>query len=263
AIATGAGSAAVPVDALGISSALAISPAQIDFGTAHAPADAAPVSVTITNLTGDTLELRDAVRAGARPGDFTVSGIAGPLAPGASAVATVAYTAPSATISAATLDFATSDPKIPHAVVALSGVAVSTFVTVDRAAVEFGAIQVGDRSGPKTVTLTNATTGPISIASISAGDGQFVVDAPPSASGAPLAPGASVTFTVAFVPADIAPTTSHIAITLDGAASPELLVSVSGEGTANADTDAGCRTTGPTSLAPALGLLLVLRRRRR
>jgi uncharacterized protein (TIGR03382 family) len=253
--------ATVTLAGLGISSALAVTPSTIDFGTTHVPAQTTPVAVTLTNLSSDPLVVVDATLGGARPGDFTVSSVAGSLAPGASVTAMVSYTAAAAATSAATVTFRTTDSAVPQAIVTVSGKAVSAFLTVDHTSLEFGKIQVGDRSGPRSVTVTNTTTTAITIASVTGADDQFVIDA--TAATAPIAPGASASFTVVFAPADAAPAASQIQVMLQGATTPELTIAVTGEGTAGGG-GGGCATTGGSSslVVGVLALLLALRRRR-
>ena len=245
--------------ALGISTAMSLTPTTIDFGTAHVPAQGAPVAVTLANLTGDTLTLVDAVLGGARPNDFAVTSVAGALPAGGSITAMVSYTATVAATSAATLTFRTTDSTVPQGLVTLSGKAVSTFLTVDRGELDFGAIQIGDRSGPRSITVTNVTTAPITIASIVALDAQFVVDG--AAALAPIPPGGNATFTVTFEPTADAVTPSQVLVTLQGSTAPELSIAVTGEGTAS--SSGGCSATHGSSFGLLLLLVaLVLRRRR-
>jgi hypothetical protein len=252
-------SASAGLAALGISTALTLTPTMIDFGTTRVATQSAPVAVTLTNLTGDTLTLVDPVLGGARPGDFTVTSIAGTLASGASVTAMVSHTATVAGTSAATLTFRTTDPAIPQAIVTLAGKAVSTFVTADRGELAFGQIQLGDRSGPKSITLTNVTLAPVTIASVVAGDDQFLVDA--SAATVAIPPGGNATFTVTFEPSADALISSQIVVTLAGSTEPELAISVTGEGTS--PSSGGCSTTPGSSAALLLALVVLLRRRAR
>jgi len=263
AIATDVSPVQVSLAALGVANGLIASPTTIDFGSTHVPADDTPVTVTLSNLTADTVQLVDAARGGARPGDFAVSTVAGTLVPGASTTATIRYAPSAAGLSAATVTFAASDATIPQALVTVVGKAVSTFIVADRDALAFGTIEVGDRSGAKSVTLMNVTTAPVTIASAVAGDPQFVVDGLPAE---PIAPGATASFTVTFIPGAAAPASSTVAITLAGAASPELAIAVTGDGAPRTDT-AGCSAGGGGSpwlaLAIACALQLSCGRRRR
>jgi hypothetical protein len=106
--------------------------------------------------------------------------------------------------------------------------------------------------------LVSVTTAPVTIASATAGDPQFVVD---GVTTDPIAPGATASFTVTFVPAAVASASSSVAITLAGATSPELDIAVTGDGTARADTS-GCNATRTSSPWLLLALACVLRRRR-
>jgi len=259
-IITDAARATVSLTALGVAAGLSVTPATIDFGTTHPGTHPAPVTVTVTNLTSEPIGLVDAIRRGARPDDFTVSSVAGSLAPGASTTAVVDYIARSAARSAATITFASTDTTIPQAIVSLGGKAVSTFITTDRDTLAFGAIEVGQTSGAKTVSITNTTTAPLSIASIVSGDPQFVV-AVPAVQG--LAPGGTISFTVSFAPSAAVAASATIAIALTGSATPELIVAVTGTGEATGEVG-GCRASRPSSpwfaLVVILGLLAARRR---
>ncbi len=245
--------------ALGISTALAVTPTSIAFGTVHAGAAAPPIAVTLTNLTSDPITLTDGVLGGGRPQDYTVSAVAGVLAPGATATAMIAYAPAAAAQSAATVTFASTDPAIPSAIVTLDGRAVSAFLTVDHMTVDFGSIDTGDHSGPKAVAATNTTTAMLTIQSITSADPQFTVDV--GSALAPLAPGASTAFTLTFAPTAAGSATASVAITLAGARSPEVIVTATGTGI-GAPSD-GCSAGGGSPAALVLVALgLVMRRRR-
>ena len=254
--------ARVDLAVLGVSTALSVSPSTIDFGTTHVGVAAAPVTITLSNLSGDAISLVDATSAGATPGDFTVSSAAGVVPAGGSAMVTVTYKPAAAASSAATLAFSTKDPAIPDAIVAATGRAVSAFVFVDHASLDFGSIEVGGESGAKTVTIQNATTTPIVIASVVAGDAQFVVDAS-AVTGATLQPGATATFNVVFAPTSEGAASSTAAVTVMGASGPEVSVALTGVGAARPSAGGCSTTTSPPSLVLVLALALVLDRRRR
>ncbi len=254
--------ASVGMTALGISTAFSVTPSSIDFATTHVGSPTTPVAVTLTNLSGDTLTLVDAVLGGASPGDFTVSSIAGTVAPNASVTAMVTYAPAAAATSAATITFRTTDSAVAQAVVTVSGKAVSSFLTVDHMELAFGEIEVGDSSGPKAITVTNATTTPVTIASVVSEDAQFEIAI--GGATAPIPPGASVSFTVTFAPTTAASAASRVLVTLQGATTPEVTITVTGEGTKGGG-GGGCSTThGSPGLVMfgALVLLRALRRRR-
>lgn len=257
-IKTDATPATVSLAALGVAAGLSVSPATIDFGTTHPGTSPAPVTVTLTNLTSEPIRLVDAIRGGGRPDDFTISSVAGLLAPATSTTAVVAYTPPAATTSAATITFASTDTTIPHAIVSLGARAVSTFITADRDTLDFGAIEVGAASGAKTVSITNTTTAPLSLANIVSADPQFVATTPLTLG---LAPGGTISFPVTFAPSAAAPASSTLAITLTGSSTPELIITVTGTGETT-DNGGGCSTSHPSSIWLVLALLAARRRRR-
>lgn len=249
--------AVVHLSGLGLSTALAASPSSIDFGTIHAATASAPMAITLTNMTSDPITLTDGVFGGGLPGDFTVTTVAGVLAPLATISATVTFAPATAEVSAATLTIGATDPALPVVIIALTGKAVSAFLTADHMTVDFGAIELGDQTGAKTIAITNVTTAPLVIQSIVASDPQFVVD--PGTALTPIAPGASASFTVLFAPQSEGAVTAGVAITLAGATTPETTVTVTGDGTARPD-EGGCSAGGGAGW-PLIGLALLLRRR--
>ena len=250
AVGTDTSGATVHLTALGISAAMSVSPSSIDFGSTHPGTATAPVAVTISNLSSDPISLVDATIAGAMPGDFTVSPVAGVIPAGGSATAMVTYDPAAPAASTASLDFSTKDSAIPDALVAASGHGLAAFVVVDHAALDFGSIEVGGESGTRTITIKNVATAPVTIASVTASDPQFTVDA--SAIAAPLQPGATATFTVAFAPTAEGSASSTAAVTLAGASGPEATVALAGTGASRPSTG-GCSTSGdPTSWWPFL-----------
>lgn len=253
----------VSLTGLGISTALTVSPMSIDFGTVHAGTASAPTAVVITNLSHDPIPLLDGVLAGASAGDFQISPAAGTVAPdGGTATVNVTYAPAAGASSTATLTLQSSDPAIPQAVVVVSGRAVSSFLSADHPSLDFGTIEVGDRSGGKPVTITNTTTAPITVHSITAGTADFVVDA--TAATTTIAAGEHATFTVAFAPGSAGTLSTTVSITLEGASTAELTIAVTGEGQ---DKPAGgCSAGGGGGLLgglAALGMMLAARRRRR
>ncbi len=246
---------------LGISTAMTVTPTSLAFGTIHAGTSSPPLAVMLTNLTDDAIALGNGVLAGARPGDFSASTVAGSLAAGATITAMVTYSPATAAVSAATLTISPSDAAIPSAVIELDGTAVSAFLSVDHMAVDFGSIEVGDHSGPKSVVFTNATTASLTVASVTSSDPQFVVD--DSAALAPLAPGASGSFTIAFSPTTEGSAAAGVGITLTGATTPEVTVAATGIATAKPSEGCDAGGGGGAASASALALLALVRRRRR
>ena len=255
AVGTDTSDATVHLTSLGISTAMSVSPSSIDFGTTHPGAATAPVAVTISNLSSDPISLLDATVAGATPGDFTVTSVAGAIPAGGSATAMVTYDPAAPATSLATLDFATQDSAIPDALVSVDGHGLAAFVVVDHGALDFGSIEVGGESGTRTVTIKNVATAPVTIASVTSSDPQFAVDA--SAITGPLQPGATATFTVTFGPTAEGSASSTAAITLAGATGPEVTVALTGTGASRPSTG-GCSTSGGDGGAGAILMMLAV-----
>jgi hypothetical protein len=100
-------------------------------------------------------------------------------------------------------------------------------VTVDPALIDFGEHEVGTGSTPRTVTVTNSGTAPLSITSvIPSGDFDIVGDL---CSANSLLPGGSCTFSVRFTPTVEGPRSGEVSITSNAASSPHRVM-LSGTG---------------------------------
>ncbi len=104
------------------------------------------------------------------------------------------------------------------------------------------------------------TTAPVTVASVTAADADYVVDTNGLAT---LAPGATGTFTETFAPLKEGAIASTVAVTLAGATTPELSIALTGTGAARPSVG-GCSTGGGGATWPAwLAVVgLVVRRRR-
>ncbi|WP_158502367.1 choice-of-anchor D domain-containing protein [Vitiosangium sp. GDMCC 1.1324] len=250
--------AQVSVRGTGVSQALSASPAEVAFGTFRLPAASGPRSVVITNLTAETLELAEPEVTGTHASHFQVSGVAGPLGPGASVTASVVYTTAAAADSSATLRISTRDGKVPALTVALSGRAVSKLVKTDPTSLDFGQVTEGETGAVQSVTVTNLSTEPVTVSEVRSDGEAFIVEASGLST---LAPGASGTFTVTFAPKSAGAANALVRVTLRNATEPEAVVAVSGIGRARdvdgGESGCGCGQGAGGSPWPA-GLMLAL-----
>jgi MYXO-CTERM domain-containing protein len=224
---------------------------------------AGPQQVTITNIGPDPFTLVDATVGGLTPTAFTAGSAAGLLAAGATRMVDVSFSPQNPGDYSATLGFAASDNTIPPATVSLTGKGEAARVELAPATLDFGKVPVGTTSAPRTVTVSNTSADTVQLASIASDAAAFAVAGNATAS---IPAGARSTFTVTFAPAMEGMATANIALTLAGAASPEVVLAATGTGVAPAPPDmamggappkGGCSVAGQGS-APTLGMALAL-----
>ncbi len=257
----GSGSAHVDLVGLGISEVLALSPTTLDFGVVKAGTSSQPLTVTLSNLSSETLQMSPAMVTGTGAPDFQVVFTSAQVEPLGTVTARVTYKPQAAGQHGAVLTLASSDTSVPPASVNLSGTSVSQILEAQPIAHDFGAVPVGNKV-TQTFEVTNKTQSPLALASISSSAPAFVVE--PGAPGT-LEPGVAAQITVSFTPAVEGPAFATIGLALEGQAQgqSELNLSVSGVGTPAQKDSGGCSAAG----GPALGLLLLglvpaLRRRK-
>src|SRR4051794_24182430 len=147
-----------------------ITPSSLIFAGRPLGTSADAQAVQVTNTSDQPLAISTLRLTGTNPDDFA-QGTECPIAPdtlsvGASCTIDVSFTPHGEGTRTATLaigDDANSSPQT----VELSGVGIAApKVHFDRAALDFGSVQVGDHSAPQTVTLTNTGSATLEISSI-------------------------------------------------------------------------------------------------
>ncbi len=225
-IVTSGGAGKVTLAGVGISSALSVTPATLEFGTIKAPGSVGPKTVTITNTSADTLTLKEGTLA-AMSG-FTATSFAGDLAAGASKTVDITFNGAMAGDYAATLTIETTDTTVPTATVKLTGKALSSWLAVNPTTLEFGEVRVSESSGEQTVTVTNQSTVAIKIAAATTDDPSFVVSGLDLKTA--IEPGKSISFGVGFLPTSVGDKTGKLGLTVEGASTPEVFVTLKGKG---------------------------------
>ncbi|MBA2542014.1 MAG: choice-of-anchor D domain-containing protein, partial [Deltaproteobacteria bacterium] len=136
-------------------------------------------------------------------------------------------------------------------------------LTADVTTIDLGTVRLGEASAAHSVRVTNTTNAPISIGNATVADAQFVLD--PAPSPAPIAPGATATFAVRYVPSVAGAASSQIEIVLVGETATEVTIGVAGLGLG--EDEGGCCSTGDgagsSSVLLGFAVLGALRRRRR
>ncbi len=260
--ATGAGTAQVDLTALGISEVFSVTPATVDFGVRRQGSPSAPVEITLTNLSAESLPLSPAQLGGANVADFAVSFSATAIEANGTVTANVTYRPQSGGTHTGTLRLGAADTRVAGVTVTLTGNSVSRVLESPSGTRDFGEVQVGSQMTQE-LTLSNKTGQPVQIASYGSTHPAFTVEP-----GAPTTVPANgqVSFQVTFAPTAAGTATGSVTVTVDGQSQPELSVGVVGNGLAKPeDKEGGCSAVGgPTLLWLLAGLAVpALRRRRR
>ena len=203
-------------------------------------------SVTLSNGGSSAVTLNSIAVTGTDATEFIISSNSCGTSLAASATCTVSvqFRPAAAGTRTASLTFIDSDPSRPQTV-ALSGLGTGTgAVTVSPSSLAFGSVAVGSSSS-LTETLTNGTSGAITISSIAvsgANAADFTISS--NSCGTSLAASATCSVTVVFKPAAAGSRTGTLTFTDSAANSPQT-VALSGTGTAAS----GSVTVSPSSLA--------------
>lgn len=224
----------VPVPAPAVS----LSPTAITFATQLVGATSAAVPVTLTNSGTAPLGIASVV---ASAGFVAANTCPATLAASASCVINVSFQPTAAGTITGTLTVTSNAAGSPHAV-SLSGTAVAPtpVIGVLPTALTFAARTVNTASAAQTVTVTNSGTGVANLTSITV-TGDFQIQ---SLCGATLAPAATCTIDVKFVPLVPGARTGQLTIVNNAAGSPHV-VALSGTGVA---ASVGTLDAAPTSL---------------
>jgi hypothetical protein len=265
---TNATSAAIQVSlsGVGIEPALNVSPTMLDYGV-FALGGVAVVQPVVVKNDGDTvLHLAAPVIDGSGAAAWSVQAPTDAVAidPGASATLPVSFLPGSAGTLAATLHLKSSDTDALTADITLNGISVAPGLTVPDG-VEFGLLSVGEKSAPKTITLTNNSSAELIITDLRSDTPEFVVssDALPIT----LAGLSSLSPTVVFSPLTSGVRLGHVQVYVQGQGTALATVALGGTGQILQTTakPGGCASAeaGPAALLLAALALVGLSRRRR
>jgi len=201
----------------GVGTALGVSPSSLNFSSpVGTPSASQPV--TISNESGKAVSLYQIALGGADAGDFSLSNTStcgSSLGPAANCMVGVIFTAGAAGSRSASLMISNNGGGSPQ-VVALAGTGTSApAVTLSTAALVFGEQRVGSSSSAQTVVLTNRSSAPQAIGSVSMEDaaGEFFQT---NTCGSSLAAYASCTIEVRFAPRAAGPRTTLMRVSSPG-----------------------------------------------
>ena len=201
--------------------AMSLSPAALNFGTV-AVGQTGTATLTIGNHGQGPLNLSTLSASGA----FSVIAPAGPLsvAAGASATVTISFSPIAAGAQIGSLTIASNDPLNPAAVVTLTGTGnvPSSQISVSTSVVNFGNVAQG-ATATGSVTVSNSGTVPLNVTGLSTG-GAFTVVSPTTP--LTLAPGGSVTVTLAVTPTSTGAQNSSLSISSSDPSHPAVNVTL-------------------------------------
>ncbi len=219
---TGVGAAPTP--------AVGLSPTSLTFASQGLGTTSAAQTVTLTDTGTGPLTITGITVAGTNPADFAATSTC-PITPATVAVAgtcSIAVTfKPTATgTRRATVSIADNAAGSPQAVT-LTGTAVAAppTATLTPTALGFGSVVVNVRTAAQVLTLTNTSTSPIAITSVSLGGanpGDFARTNNCPTGTARLAAGASCTVSVTFRPTAGGPRAATLSITDNATGSPQV-----------------------------------------
>jgi len=178
---------------------LKLSPTSLTFSSTGLGSTSAAKTITVTNNGTGTITINSisgsanfaAVGSGSSP-------CGGSLAKGASCTLSVTFTPTDTGSVKGSLAIATSGPGSPQ-IAALSGTGAAP-VTLAPTSLSFSAQAVGTTSAPKTVTLTNNSSGTLTISELVASGDFSATPSDGTPCGSSVAAGASCTFSVTFTP---------------------------------------------------------------
>ncbi|HEX8818996.1 MAG TPA: choice-of-anchor D domain-containing protein, partial [Archangium sp.] len=157
----------------------------------------------------------------------------------------------------ATLVVESDDASHPRVEVPLSGKAVGSYLTVEPLSWDFGGVEVGTQSEPRTFTVTNASSSPRTVERVQSTSTAFVVEAG-GLQATPIAPGGSATFRVFFRPEAAGPASGEVRLTLQAESTADGVLAVSGTGSLEPATGCSCNSNGGTAGAATLALLALV-----
>lgn len=238
------------------------SPASLSFPGTNVGGNSAPLTVTLTNGPSSSISVGTISISGANASDFVVSSntCGGTLAVSGVCTVSIVFEPSASGVRSASLSFTDSATNSPQTV-ALSGSGSSGGASsVSPSSLTWAAVAVGNRSGQKTVTLTNGNGAAISISSLTfsgANPSDFAVYS--KTCGATLAPATSCSANIIFGPTATGTRVATLNFNDSDSGSPQSIV-VSGLGTsglvsaAPASVSFGSAAVGSSSASQSITL---------
>lgn len=201
-------------------------PQSLGFGNQTVGITSSPMTTTFTNSTTAAVTITSITISGANSSDFAETNTCGnSVAVGASCAISVTFT-PTATGTRTATIYVTDNAANSPQSVTLSGIGVQPTVSLSPSSLTFPAEVVFTISKAQMVTLTNTGSGTLIISGIAV-SGQFTQT---NTCGSSVAPGASCTITVKFIPRSKGTLTGKVSVADNAPGSPQN-VALSGTGT--------------------------------
>jgi centrosomal CEP192-like protein len=206
-----------------------ISPSSLTFANQAVGTTSAAQAATLSNSGNSALSISSIAITGTNSGDFAQTNNCGAsLAANSSCTINVTFTPAATGARTGTLTVTDNASNSPQTV-SLSGTGMMLAVSVSPSSLSFGNQQVNTTSAPQAVTLSNSTSGSVTINSIAiAGTNSGDFAETNNCSGS-LAAGASCTINVTFTPTAAGSRTATLTVTDNASNSPQT-VSLSGTG---------------------------------
>jgi len=203
---------------------ITVTPAALAFANTVSGTTSSAQIVTLTNTGASALTISSISIAGTNPTSFLeLSGCGTTLAPNASCAVYVAFKPASAAAFSAILNIADTASGSPQSV-KLSGTGIAApAVTLSSKSLTFAATAKGTVSGVQSVTLSNAGTATLNLASIYLTGTNTASFVELTTCTSTLAPAASCALYVAFAPTTTGAATASIAIADNGSGSPQTI----------------------------------------
>ncbi|MSP62036.1 MAG: choice-of-anchor D domain-containing protein [Myxococcales bacterium] len=227
----------LPMQGSGTVAMAAVMPNKLDFGMVKVKSSGG-ANFTVTNSGNGTLKVNAVMIGGAGAAFYSTNMNGGFNVPAAvnavpgSVVVQVSFTPTMIGAANAVLALTTDDPKLPSFMIPLTGIGTSPMFKATPLALDFGSINVGEKSAAQTCTLSNTGTQALTIT-------QFQLTGPQSGSfdivGEPqipamINPGANVKFTVTFTPMANMGEAAQINIKTDDPNAPSTAITLNGFG---------------------------------
>jgi Abnormal spindle-like microcephaly-assoc'd, ASPM-SPD-2-Hydin len=205
-----------------------VTPGSISFGNQPVATQSATQTVTVTNGGNESMQVASPTLGGTNPGEFTISDdclAMSPLAPDAECTISVTFAPTAAQQADATLQVDSNATNGQQAV-QLHGTGTPSAVSFTPAPITFKRPHhAGTFSRPRTIVLTNQTSGPITIRGVrlaGVNPHSFRI-AGGSCGGATLSADATCTETVRFAPNEVGAKSAFLSVADDGPHSPHVV----------------------------------------
>jgi hypothetical protein len=223
---------------------VSVSATSLDFGNQLVGTASAGQTVTLTNNNANNVSISV---TGADAADFTQTNTCAGVAAGQSCTITVTFTPAQTGVRSAQLSIGAGAPPVAVATVALTGTGIQPGLSPSATSLAFGLVTVGSVSVPQMVTLTNGGSASLTLSDISI-SGSFTQTNTAGPTPSTLAPGASCTVTVQFVPASSGALSGILTIASNAPASP-LTIALTGTGVAKTKDSKDSKDPGDSKLS--------------